>query len=148
MKVSQCARDAKSRTLSAIMTSDIYSDLQPLAQRASNVHILQTSLCSQNQTILGIVNGTTSSRPITGYTHPSHRGYQFSVQDLELLHKFHHTRTILTLGVGRGRHVYQHAYAKLTYSVCQVHSVFCSVVPNQKSASVLAAYCVDFDNDP
>jgi hypothetical protein len=101
-----------------------YSDLQPLAQRASEVQVLQTPLCSENQTILAIINGRTSLQP-AGSTQLVHGGYQSSVQDLELLHKFN-TRTILTLGTGKGLHVYRNAYAKLAYSVCHAsvhHSI-------------------------
>jgi hypothetical protein len=99
-----------------------HSDLQPLAHGKSDVQTLQTPLCSENQAALGIINGTTSLQP-TGSTHPSHGGFHFSVQDLELLHKFH-TRTILTLGTPKSRHIYQNAYAKLAYSVCHLYSVF------------------------
>ena len=94
-----------------------------MAQTASDVQILQTTPCSENQTILAIINGTTSLQP-AGSTHLLRGGYQFSVQDLELLHKFN-TRTVLTLGAGKGLRVYQNGYAKLAYSVCHaaVHSV-------------------------
>jgi len=92
-----------------------YSDLQPLDYGASDVQVLRTPLCSEKQTFLSIVNGGPSpgspGSPFDG-------GYQFSLQDMETLHKFH-TRTILTLGTLKAGHLalYQNAYTKLACSV-------------------------------
>ena len=117
-----------------------YCDLQSFARGAST---LKTPLVSENQTILGIVNGTTNIQP-TSATHLFDEGYQFSVQDLNLLHKFH-TRTIMTLGAGKGRPVYQNAYANLAYSVGHIYSILL-LMGLIKSASVLVTHNVDSDN--
>ncbi len=99
-----------------------YSELQPLAHGALDFQSLRTPLCSENQTILAVINGPKSPQ-LNGSTRLINGGDRFSGQYLELLHKFH-TRTILTLGTAQFKPIYQNAYAKLVYSVCQVHSVF------------------------
>lgn len=93
-----------------------YSDLQPLIHGAGDVQVLQMPLCSENKTILAIIDST-SSLPQLGSSDLRGGDYRFSVQDLRLLHRFS-TRTVLTLGQGKSRSVYQNAYAKLGYSVC------------------------------
>lgn len=114
-----------------------------MSQEASDVQSLQTSLCSEHQTVLSIINGTTSLQP-KSYMQPIHRGHKFSVQDLELLHKFS-TRTILTLGTPRARLIYQKAYTKLAYSVRLVSLYFSQSLI--ESASIFDACCVDIDNN-
>ena len=98
-----------------------YFDLQPLAHRSSHVQILRDPLNSTTQTTLNLIN--TTSLQLADSTHLAHGAYQFSIQDLELVHKFH-TRTTFTLGTGKNLQIYQNAYAKLVCSVRHAHTVF------------------------
>ena len=100
------------------------SDLQLSANGAIKVETLQASPCSENQTILSIINAT-PCLPLTDSQGSFNKCQQFSVQDLELLRRFH-TRTLLTLGPAQSRHIYQNAYIKLTYSVRHIHSYLSS----------------------
>jgi hypothetical protein len=99
-----------------------YSDLQPLVYGCSNVNILQPSLCSKTTAVLAIIDGSRTS-PKEFYPAPLVRDYHFSVQDLELLHKFQ-TKTISALGTGMNEELYRNAFAKLTLSVCTVSFIF------------------------
>ena len=93
-----------------------YSSLQPLSHRLSEIQTLRIPLCSENQTILGVIN-TSTSLPSSDSAQTFAEGYQFCAKDLELLYKFR-KRTILTLGSADYRSVYQNAYANLAFSVC------------------------------
>jgi len=95
-------------------------------------HVLQLSLCSEHQTVLGILNNSTTifNNNTTSLAHQSlmsdrfisigiSRHYIFSMHDLELMHKFK-TQTMFTLVqpcADKSMQVYRNAYAKLAYSV-------------------------------
>ena len=90
---------------------------------------------SENQTILGVINSTTSLGPSEPRRHISEE-YHFCTRDLDLLYRFR-TRTLLTLGSASYTHFYQNAYAKLVFSVRSV-SYFIWSVSNQASTR---SYC-------
>ncbi|MCJ1380841.1 hypothetical protein MMC17_003950 [Xylographa soralifera] len=91
-----------------------YSSLQPLSHRVCKIQTLQIPLCSEHQTILGVINSSTSPTS-SDSTQVFHGGYQFCAKDLELLYKFR-TRTLLTLGSAEYSSIYQNAFAKLAFS--------------------------------
>ncbi|MCJ1435841.1 hypothetical protein MMC27_005217 [Xylographa pallens] len=91
-----------------------YSSLQPLSHSLSEIQTLQIPLCSENQTILGVIN-TSTRAPSSDSAQTFADGYQFCAKDLELLYKFR-KRTLLTLGSAAYSSVYQNAYANLAFS--------------------------------
>jgi len=108
-------------------------DVSPNGASKLEDYVLQPSLCSEHQTVLGILNNGTTifNNNTTSLAHQSlmsdrfvaigiSRHYQFSIHDLELVRKFN-TQTMFTLVqpcADKSMQVYRDAYAKLAYSVC------------------------------
>lgn len=91
------------------------SAFQSVTRGHGYFHTLKPPPSSEKRLILNIINGAPNLKQVCS-PQLHHGSEQFSMQHLELLNNFH-TRTILTVGIGKSNPVYRDAYVKLTYSV-------------------------------